>query len=114
MGLGRPQNLVSAGWKSPCPPTRELQHLQSGIKGRTDTSNLGACELFLVVSKGLYYERPGACLLAGCIGVLQSLLNSVVNPSVYCFMASSTGGCHFAWEGRISVESVLPEEPVGD
>lgn len=91
-----------------------MERAQSGIKGRTDTSNLGACELFPVVSKGLYYERLGTSLLAGCIGVLQSLLNSTVNPFVCHFMASSTGGCHCAWEGHISVESVLLEEPVGD
>lgn len=42
------------------------------------------------------------------------LLNSVVNPSVCCFMASSTSGCDLACEGHVSVESVLLQENVGD
>lgn len=92
----------------------KLEHSQPGIKGRTATGNPGAWELFLVAVHSLYYERVGAHLVAGCIGVLQRLLNSVVNPSVCCFMASSTSGCNFACEGHISVESVLLKETVGD
>lgn len=105
---------MSAGWKRDCPHTLKLEHSQSGIKGRTGTGNLGACELFLVVSKGLYYERVGAQIVARCIGVLQRLLNSVVNLSVCGFVASSISGCNFACEGHMSVESVLLEETVGD